>query len=552
MSRRAGVRRALRRAVRRPRVGTIEVPSYGAAVAPGRLEVVGWATLRDRLIRRIEIRIDGQSAGYARPFAAYRPDVSRTRRGPGAQVAGFEHVVVIPDGPARRVRLDVDIVGLDGSHRLLEPVEVEVGATPREAASPPLGPVTATARPHEGRPTRVVAFTNHLGIGGGQLYLQDILRALLVDPAFSVVVISRIDGALRADLEEMGATVHVVEYPVWSAVDYEARVRLLSDVVGYHDPDVVLVNSMPAGIGADIAARSGIPMVWAIHESYTLDDLWVNAYNHDGLAPEVRARLEWALASATLLVFEADATRDVYAPVGAPGRAITIRYGIAFEAIQEYRAAHDRDAVRRSLGLDPTDRAILCMGTFEPRKAQAGIALAFAEIAHEFPDAVLVLVGELDGPYSSGVRAVMERANLAQRLRVEPIVEDPYPWYFAADALISASDVESMPRSMLEAMAFELPVAATSVWGIPELIEHGSNGLLYEPRDMGALRDALRTLLEMPPEEVDRLGAAARDTVARRFDDVGFVEVYRRLLPAVAARPDADPHVLVSGRESVA
>ena len=70
-------------------------------------------------------------------------------------------------------------------------------------------------------------------------------------------------------------------------------------------------------------------------------------------------------------------------------------------------------------------------------------------------------------------------ALLGPRLRLEPIAQDPYRWYHAADALMLASDIESMPRSLLEAMAFGLPVVAASAWGVPELVTDGVNGFLF-------------------------------------------------------------------------
>ena len=63
------------------------------------------------------------------------------------------------------------------------------------------------------------------------------------------------------------------------------------------------------------------------------------------------------------------------------------------------------------------------------------------------------------------------------------MVLDTYPWYRAADLLVSASDIESLPRSVLEAMCFRVPVLATSIFGLPELISDGETGFLFEPGD---------------------------------------------------------------------
>ena len=77
-----------------------------------------------------------------------------------------------------------------------------------------------------------------------------------------------------------------------------------------------------------------------------------------------------------------------------------------------------------------------------------------------------------------------------------------------SDLLVCASDVESLPRTVLEAMAWELPVLATAVYGLPELIDDGETGWLCAPRDVDALADGLRRALTTEPQQ--------RQEVARR------------------------------------
>ena len=90
------------------------------------------------------------------------------------------------------------------------------------------------------------------------------------------------------------------------------------------------------------------------------------------------------------------------------------------------------------------------------------------------------------------------------------------PWYGLADILVCASDVESLPRTVLEAMAWETPVLATEVFGLPELIEDGETGWLCAPRDIEALADSLDRALSSSPAERARIGAAARVLVQER------------------------------------
>lgn len=85
-----------------------------------------------------------------------------------------------------------------------------------------------------------------------------------------------------------------------------------------------------------------------------------------------------------------------------------------------------------------------------------------------------------------------------------------------ASIFVLPSHAEALPVSLLEAMAAGCAVIATRVGGIPDLVEHGVNGLLVPPRDPGALALALRTVLD-DPELAARLGRGARATVAERY-----------------------------------
>jgi glycosyltransferase involved in cell wall biosynthesis len=103
--------------------------------------------------------------------------------------------------------------------------------------------------------------------------------------------------------------------------------------------------------------------------------------------------------------------------------------------------------------------------------------------------------------------------------------------------LVSASDIESLPRSMLECMAFGVPVLSTNVFGVPELVEDGVNGWLFEPRDIGALIAALHRVLSLTPDERRAAGGIASLRVQKRHSSAKYGQAYRRMLTeAIASR----------------
>jgi glycosyltransferase involved in cell wall biosynthesis len=366
-----------------------------------------------------------------------------------------------------------------------------------------------------------------------------VLRRFARKPGFECSVVTLQDGPLRTHLEALGIPVHVTDpCPVTSLGRYESSVAALLAWAAPQRFDVALVNTLFAFQGADIAERLGIPVVWAVHESFDLPLFWSTAYPPGTVDPYVPTRMEEALEAAGAIVFEAEATRQQYVQHADPERLITMPYGIELSAIA---AARRHAGTRRSLGLREDARVLLCLGTVEPRKGQAMLVEAFASVADRHPDAVLALVGELDAdwcaPYARGVHDFIARNGLAGRVRVLPVVSDSYPWHLAADLHVCASDIESLPRSLLEAMAFEVPVVSTRVYGVPEVIEDGVSGYLCETRDAAGIAAALDRALCASPDELGRVAAAAAATVASRHEPAGYAERLWELIAAHAAAP---------------
>jgi glycosyltransferase involved in cell wall biosynthesis len=104
-----------------------------------------------------------------------------------------------------------------------------------------------------------------------------------------------------------------------------------------------------------------------------------------------------------------------------------------------------------------------------------------------------------------------------------------------ADIFVLPSRTESMPNAVLEAMAAGLPVVASAVGGVPEVIAHGRTGLLCEPADAQALADHLCLLMD-DPSLAGRLGEAARREAQTRYSIdsmvAAFDSLYRRELNA--------------------
>ena len=159
---------------------------------------------------------------------------------------------------------------------------------------------------------------------------------------------------------------------------------------------------------------------------------------------------------------------------------------------------------------------VLSIGRFVPQKGYAELIRTFREIRRQRPDCRLVLVGggPLEADYRRVAAEVGEPVTLIDWLDQAPLVE----LMAAADIYVqpSLSDLgEAMPRTVLEAMSCRLPVVATRVGGIPEVV-HDEVGILVDPGEPGPLAEAVLQLAA-DPDLRERLGAAGAAEAAATY-----------------------------------
>ena len=532
--------------------GAVVAPLPGTPIARGPFHLAGWCAPPHGTVARVDVRLNGgpwERARVAIDPPGGLPDTGR----PDAPLCGFEFKANLAELSPAAGELVVEVLahGFDGSAHALEAVTFPLTEPAREPALEPLLPILDPAT-HSG-PLRVLAFTHSLGHTGGSLYLLELLRRLRTqDPDAVFEVISLADGPLRELHEDEGVRVHVTDGgAAGSAVRHEGHLAELAALTAGRF-DAMVVNTLSAFTGADLALRLGIPAVWVVHESFPLPMFWAAAYPPPLLDPQVRARAEAALRATPAVLFVAEATRRLFLGDADPQRLLTLPYGLETEAIDAACAGRDRRAARRVLGLADRGRTVLCLGTIEPRKGQGLLVQAFAEIAGRHPDVDLALVGATQDAYCAGYRAaVRERAartGLGERIRIEPVTPDPFPWHAAADLVICASDIESLPRSLTEAMALGTPVLSTRVFGVPELVDDGITGFLCDVNDAADLAAALDRVLGMDPGALDAVAQAGREHVRERHDPDAYAGLVLALLRGLVDDPRALPTELLAAR----
>jgi D-inositol-3-phosphate glycosyltransferase len=513
--------------------GTIDTPADGSTISRPVTVVTGWAMFASGPADRVELSLNGRSLGRAR-LCELRDDVGAAIGIEAAALSGFrlELDLWAIDDLGDQAEIAGRAFGRDGETIELAPVTVNVSADTATESITARAP-TAPARRTRGRMELLVA-THQLNYGGAELLLSELLTQLAAHHGATGLVLSPFDGPTRPLLEQAGFEVHLTgPIPVDSATVYEHRLEELITWLRPRSFDAALINTFVASAAGDVATRLGVPAVWAIHESVAPRGHWPMFNPTAGT--HVRERGNAALRAAAVAVFEAEATRRLYAPELPDVPCLTLPYGVDVHALRRWRDGFDRGDARRERAIRAQTTVVLCMGTFVARKAQAPLVRAFARVAGSDPDMLLLLVGSTGPESERPIRAAIAASGVEDRVRIEPVLDDALTAYGVADLLVCASDWESLPRSILEAMALGLPVLATNVFGIPELIDDGVTGWLCGASDISELAGGLQRVLGLHRSEREEVARSAQATVASGHDAVVCSARWAELLEAAAA-----------------
>ena len=171
-----------------------------------------------------------------------------------------------------------------------------------------------------------------------------------------------------------------------------------------------------------------------------------------------------------------------------------------------------RAEARRRLA-SPNEAILMHLSNFRPVKRLVDVVKIFARVARELP-AQLVLVG--DGPDRSAAEWLAHDLGIQARVHFLGKQERVNEILPLADILLMPSELESFGLAALEAMACKVPSVATRVGGVPELIDDGETGLLYNVGDVEGMATGVLSLLN-DPARLSAMREAGRRTAQKRF-----------------------------------
>jgi glycosyltransferase involved in cell wall biosynthesis len=361
-------------------------------------------------------------------------------------------------------------------------------------------------------------------VGGASVHVREMAAAMQAR-GHDVRVFVGGKGPVTEELARAGVPFHSLS-SLRRAIHPLRDLRALAELTAAlreFAPHLVSTHTAKAGwIGRAACARLGLPAIYTPHG-------WPFGARQTGLPAMLfllaeKAAARWARA--IVCVCEYERRLAIERSVAAPGRLVVVHNGVR-DVPEELRAAP---------GVDPP--CIVSLARFEPPKDHATLLEALARLRER--QWSLDLVG--DGPREPACRALARRLGIGGRVRFLGYQPDAAAHLARAQLFVLSSRSEAFPRSVLEAMRAGLPVVASAVGGVAEVVDNGSNGVLVPRDDSVALSAAIGGLLEDPVRR-ERLGKAARLTYESRFRlermVEGTVAVYDSVLKSDASRRTA-------------
>ncbi|MGH7899421.1 MAG: glycosyltransferase [Candidatus Binatia bacterium] len=367
---------------------------------------------------------------------------------------------------------------------------------------------------------RVAFLCDHLDLGGQELGCLEVVRGL-DRGRFSAFVYAFRPGALVEDFSRLGVSLVVGHDkpgsdPIWTERDEAARGeyrKLLARRLRADAIDVALVYGWRDAIPA--LREAGVAAI-------------VERIDGPGLARRIRDK-----SSCRRIVCESRMARTTLAAERAlvgcdPAAIVVIPNGVDRRRFDPKR--YDRDRCRAALGLGADDFVIGTVARLAPEKNITQLLNATAELAATLPprraQAIRVLVAGPDGGSRRDLEQEARALGIAGRVAFLGPRRDVPELLRAFDVFVLTSLMEGAPFALIEAVVMGLPVVATPVGAVPEIID--GNGMLVAAFDPHETSIALAELANDAALR-DRLGRRSR-VLARRYDVRRMVRRYEALL----------------------
>lgn len=336
------------------------------------------------------------------------------------------------------------------------------------------------------------------------LEFAQLARELDIETQVATFIRGQESNAFIETARSQGVQVHVLREK--SLAD-RAVLKDLAALVQRERPAIVQTHAVKSHFLVRLAGLPRLAPWIAFHHGYTWPTLRARAYNQLD---------RWSLRAASKVITVSIPFRDELASKGVSRDRIEIVHN-AIRA--DWGAAKPSD-LRATLNIPPDRSVILIVGRLSREKDHLTLLRAVDRIRSK-RNPHLLIVGE--GPERPSIEQEIQRLGLTSHVTLTGHQPSAEPYYGIADLAVLSSLSEGSPNALLEALAAGVPVVATNVGGIPEIVTHGETALLIPPSDVETMSSAIATLL-------------TEKSLAKRFVERGRMLVLVKHSPAARVR----------------
>jgi glycosyltransferase involved in cell wall biosynthesis len=302
----------------------------------------------------------------------------------------------------------------------------------------------------------------------------------------------------------------------WALTFFPSIIKI-RQAIRRHDADIVHLNGLLLLQPAFAAALSDVDVVWYLVSDNMYPDWLVRA-----VIPFVNnISSEVVLISESNREFYRQEDRDVSIIPGGVDVESIVDKDVSQEQVNEFWDTYD---------IDPDKPTVITLAKVHPMKGQHYAVDALSELREEVN--YLVVGPILDAEYAEQLHQTASKHGVSDQLYVTGFVEDKFAALAGADVFLLPSMGEGTPLSIMEASMLELPVIASDVGGVSELLGDGAGGQLVPPRDSSAISEAIQRYLNDPDlitEHTETVYSLVRSKYSIKNIAQSYEQVYAQL-----------------------
>lgn len=314
--------------------------------------------------------------------------------------------------------------------------------------------------------------------------------------------------------------VPVFQVPM-SGKAYTGAITAVARLIDKYEPDIVHTHLQRGGLVGRLAARKKPVRVVHTEHTYTQEFKLANPLLHWTHLRAKQVLNRWT----DRIIAVSDAVRDflVNSKLVPADKVVTIYNGVSTKPPKVSEAAVE--AFKSKFNLHKDDIIVGTIGALNMAKDPGTLIRAFARMAAKWQNLKLVIIGK--GPLLMASQKLVQNLGLSDRVIFTGALEDICTPLKTFTIFTLPSRSEAFGLSLLEAMQMNLPIVATKVGGIPEIIKDGYNGLLVPPGDPKALASALMKLLN--DKALQRKLAAHHSEALEKFSATKMVRATEKI-----------------------